>query len=41
MDNEDVGDEDAEDEEDVEPGAISEQHYKPSKLPDGDRYSSC
>ena len=27
-------------EEDV-PGSVSEQHYKPSKLPDGDRFSSC
>ena len=37
---EDVGvEEDVEDEDDV-PGAVSEQHYKPSKLLDGDRFSN-
>ena len=42
--DEDVGDEDEEDvgdDVDVVLGAVSEQHYKPSKLPDGDRFSSC
>ena len=38
-DEEDVGDGDVEDEDDV-PGAVSEQHYKPSKLLDGDRFSN-